>query len=476
MNVLPIAKQTADIEISTPSGGSETRSGDDSFLAVMFETQAEDTVAEIPENTETEEAGTNTGKSGKSDVGALYQNISVLAMIPADIPRTEPEADPMDLNAAEAPEEAKPILPDVEYPKPSITLQEYATVMRIPKTERPAVLQVSFSETQKMTEQVQAIQENKASEAGTQNGRVYSVQTDNGRKLIPSYKVISILESNKETDFQFDNPAILKKFNTPEDENLMARMPHEANLNGAAAFHKPEYIQNTGSSDDMCPLENENDLHADPMKTTVRSGEYKNSAENGNYADDDSSLNLRAVQGQQILDISPEKLAAEQKFDLAAAESHSTENLFDTMVEKIEILKTDSLDKMVIRLKPEHLGKVTIRLISDENGLKVRIQADDPEVKNLINGHIDQLTDTLIGKGIKVSDMSVVYSGITDPNYDQSGPRRDETNRGRSRTLPDHVDALMANSMDQVDIPGLIWSRYDSVDMDIGISSVEYQA
>ena len=146
------------------------------------------------------------------------------------------------------------------------------------------------------------------------------------------------------------------------------------------------------------------------------------------------------------------------------------------MVEKIEFLRTDGSDKMEVRLKPEHLGKITIELASSDDGLKVRIRAEDPQVKNLLGGQINQLLEALNEKGLRVSDVNVVYGGIAGQSSEQPATGKQEKRRTSSRILTGIESTEPAGGIEQSEMPILIWDKYDAHDMEPTISSVEYRA
>lgn len=295
-------------------------------------------------------------------------------------------------------------------------------------------------------------------------------------------QVISILEGNKETDPLSDQLVLSTQGWVPADthesaaKDLVARMPQIATNENAEITEIRTGVLIENKSDDLCPLENVNDKISNltdglSVGGVAAGAEDKESVEQNIKPDSETPINDMQIQHSRPMDIGPERLAAEQEFELAVPEAHAPENLFEVMVEKIELLKNDSTDRLEIQLKPEHLGKVTIQLTSGDDGMVVRIRAADYEVKNLIMSQIDRLLENLDNKGIKIADVDVVYSGIadTDQNQNRREASEDGNGRGNSRRLP------VIGPLENRGTPMLVWEEFDASDMDLTISSVEYR-
>ncbi len=146
------------------------------------------------------------------------------------------------------------------------------------------------------------------------------------------------------------------------------------------------------------------------------------------------------------------------------------QNLFDTMVKQMSADKSS----VEIELKPDFLGKVSIRLSLDENGVQARIRADDPTVKSMINGQINQLIEALNDKGVRINTVDVVYTGaesmLQNPG-EGGGARRDGAAAREQRGAGSRTQAVGA--------AGLFESALNIEPTSLlepEISSVEYRA
>jgi flagellar hook-length control protein FliK len=80
---------------------------------------------------------------------------------------------------------------------------------------------------------------------------------------------------------------------------------------------------------------------------------------------------------------------------------------------------------MVIQLKPESLGRLQVRIVMDNHHLSVRMMAESPEAKQLIDHHAAQLKTDLQAQGIDMKELDVRFSNDaqrhSDPGFGESG-------------------------------------------------------
>ena len=91
------------------------------------------------------------------------------------------------------------------------------------------------------------------------------------------------------------------------------------------------------------------------------------------------------------------------------------------IVDQAKLIRTDgSASEMVIRLKPEHLGELTMRISVAANGaVNASFHTDNPQTRGLIESSMIQLKQELSAQGIKVDNVSV-YSGLSEDFFANS--------------------------------------------------------
>jgi len=169
--------------------------------------------------------------------------------------------------------------------------------------------------------------------------------------------------------------------------------------------------------------------------------------------------------------IKPEQFKAAQQMKQAAFDAPvSPENLFDTMIARLEAAQTQTQQTMTIHLRPEFLGKVALELAMDASGLHVKISAADSGVRAMINGQITALIESLENKGIEVVEVEVAYTGVDNGAAKESRQNNtpQENNKRRLRREVDRADSIVyytANQLEAIDYY-----------LEAGVSSVEYSA
>lgn len=262
---------------------------------------------------------------------------------------------------------------------------------------------------------------------------------------------------------------------TPDNE-LTARMPQTT----AAQETAPEKVEtNTSAADgkaapvteagDSCPLENKND--SAQSNTPEDSGQFSGKEEKNIPKSEDT----RVFGNQQQVSIAPERIISTESLNSAAeaapVATATPDSLFATIVESIQMATPES-QYMEIQLKPEFLGKVSIQLsLNDAGGMEIKIKAEDMNVKNLIGEQIAQLSESLAEKGTKVTDIDVIYTGVSEDGfYHEQSQSRQQGQQAPGKSYAAGDAASVNFGFGFSDEPELVTM------VDAGVSSVEYRA
>ena len=144
------------------------------------------------------------------------------------------------------------------------------------------------------------------------------------------------------------------------------------------------------------------------------------------------------------------------------------------IVEQARLLRTLTDTQMVIRLKPEHLGELTLRVaVGSDGAVQASFHSDNAHVRNVIENSLVQLRQELSNQGIKV-DRVGVYTGLADGQmpqgqgqgaWQQSGGSRRETQTYARGDTDDYLD----------DIEGLAPVAAQEADSAAGADGVDYR-
>ena len=129
------------------------------------------------------------------------------------------------------------------------------------------------------------------------------------------------------------------------------------------------------------------------------------------------------------------------------------------IVEQARLLRTLNDTQMVIRLHPEHLGELTLRVSVGSNGaVQASFHSDNAQVRNVIENSLVQLRQELNNQGLKI-DRVGVFAGLADGQmpqgqgqeaWQQSGNRQSGApqvyTRGDVDDYIDEVDGLASTA------------------------------
>jgi len=145
------------------------------------------------------------------------------------------------------------------------------------------------------------------------------------------------------------------------------------------------------------------------------------------------------------------------------------------IVEQARLLRTLNDTQMVIRLHPEHLGELTLRVSVGSNGsVQASFHSDNAQVRNVIENSLVQLRQELNNQGLKV-DRVGVYAGLADGQmpqgqgqeaWQQSSSHRGETQIYTRGDADDYLDEAEGLSLA---------AAQENIDGSVGTDGVDYR-
>ena len=103
-----------------------------------------------------------------------------------------------------------------------------------------------------------------------------------------------------------------------------------------------------------------------------------------------------------------------QNPEVAAQAARQNENIPAQIVEQARLIRNAENTEMVINLKPEHLGQLTLRVSVSQNGaVNASFYSDNAQVRAAIENSLVQLRQELNDQGLKVDNVQV-YAGLSD--------------------------------------------------------------
>lgn len=134
--------------------------------------------------------------------------------------------------------------------------------------------------------------------------------------------------------------------------------------------------------------------------------------------DNDSAAN-QGLSFQQNLD---NQIGANQKVEGNAAQTNQareTYNVPQQIVEQAKLLQRGTDSQMIIKLNPEHLGQLSLKVsVNGNGGVTAAFHTDNAQVRAILETTMTQLKQQLDEQGIKVDNVEV-HTGLPDGQLPQ---------------------------------------------------------
>lgn len=86
---------------------------------------------------------------------------------------------------------------------------------------------------------------------------------------------------------------------------------------------------------------------------------------------------------------------------------YSQREVVDQVINKIKITDADNLKSIEIKLEPEQLGKLTLKVVMENGVLTAKLIAESEKVKAAIQSNISELKDSMLEQGINITAVDV---------------------------------------------------------------------
>ncbi len=167
------------------------------------------------------------------------------------------------------------------------------------------------------------------------------------------------------------------------------------------------------------------------------SGEEKDSSKEETKDVDDNSFNT-------IGDLKNDVISEIENLLNDKVDENVSTRIINQITENIAVAIKESVTSLEMQLYPEHLGKVSILLTSEENGITAKITTETEMAKNAIEQQLTILKENFEKQGLKIADIEVtIASHGFEQNLDKENNREDgrqNRSRGVRRDLLDEIN------------------------------------
>jgi flagellar hook-length control protein FliK len=133
------------------------------------------------------------------------------------------------------------------------------------------------------------------------------------------------------------------------------------------------------------------------------------------------------------------------------------ENIFDQILGKAKVTLAKGKSEMELELKPESLGKLTLKIVTEKGSVVAKVIAENHQVKQLLELSMNELKESLESQGIKLEgfQVDVEQKKENEPRkQEEDGAKEDQKNSRNitKRTVIKSIQHLYTSYNDENDM------------------------
>ncbi len=217
--------------------------------------------------------------------------------------------------------------------------------------------------------------------------------------------------------------------------------------------------------------ENKNDVQTDNVSSTVEETSQQSGFAKQDFQNNNSNFKSfeNSNNGNELNSVALDNVNKAFGKVIAKSESMKNVNSSDIINQIIEKFKAsvvkENVSQIKITLRPEYLGDVSLKVVSENGIVSAQFLAENQKVKEIIEANFAQLKDMLNEQGVQVSALSVSI-GSESSEYEQK-----EFEFGQSKSSK-RVNDIINNSLEEVEEESVMYVDED----DVLQTSVNYTA
>lgn len=120
-------------------------------------------------------------------------------------------------------------------------------------------------------------------------------------------------------------------------------------------------------------------------------------------------------------------------------------DILNQTLNQMKVTVTEDKSEVVIKLKPETLGKLTLKVITENGVVMAKFAAESHQVKEIIEANMQILKDSLEKQGLFVQGFSVSVGGDSNENRNFSSKKEAKDGKYQKETIGEKVNTLSRN-------------------------------
>lgn len=235
-------------------------------------------------------------------------------------------------------------------------------------------------------------------------------------------------KNNRMEEQDSRNTATLQQGTVPEDEVVLDQNSMEDQFQDGGTNKEQPFIEiDKDNLKDFGRVNN--------SKEQVNDIGLENS-DNEEVGDTPINNNLFVQQNTRTETLKTDGLSAQSR-----TISIEPEQLISQMVEHIKINAKEESSEISLQLKPDHLGKLSLKIVTERGILTAQFMAESQMVKEIIESNFNQLKDVLQEQGLKIQNLEVSVK-------QESAKQDSNLMNGKTGKSDKRISQIILNSME----------------------------
>ncbi|MEN8906888.1 MAG: flagellar hook-length control protein FliK [Clostridiales bacterium] len=122
-------------------------------------------------------------------------------------------------------------------------------------------------------------------------------------------------------------------------------------------------------------------------------------------------------------------------------------DILNQLVESTKVMVTEDKSEIVISLKPEALGKLTLKVITENGIVMAKFAAESQQVKEIIESNMQILKDSLEKQGLSIEGFSVSVNDQSKKN--QNFEKQQEEKKKNTKQMMNYENSIKIDKMNK---------------------------
>lgn len=122
-----------------------------------------------------------------------------------------------------------------------------------------------------------------------------------------------------------------------------------------------------------------------------------------------------------------------QKAESSMPQPVKTSEVLNQVLEQAKVIIGQDKSEMIIQLKPDHLGKIELKVVTEQGIVAAKFIAESQQVKEIIETNMQLLKDALEKQGISVDSVNVQVGHDKQNEYQQQNSFQSKNNSSNNR-------------------------------------------